>query len=110
MTEVEKRLKKKGSEITDIDIETVIKEREKEKELRVMVIGKLENPKIECLRELYHDETGSKVIPLGVKKSIAQQKFRIPFKNSSLTQDADIEFTFIKMPKAEGEDNSIDLT
>lgn len=66
-------MKKKGSEITDIDIETVIKEKEKEKEkeLRVMVIGRLENPKIECLRELYHEESGSKVIPLGVKKSIS---------------------------------------
>jgi len=35
------------------------KEKEKEKELRVMVIGRLENPKIECLRELYHEESGS---------------------------------------------------
>jgi hypothetical protein len=63
-----------------------------------MLIGRLENPKIECLRELYHGPSESKIIPLGVKKSVAQQKFRIPFKNLSMTQDADVEFTFVKMP------------
>jgi hypothetical protein len=50
-----------------------------------MLLGRLENPKIECLRELYHSETDSQIIPLGVKRSIAQQKFRIPFKNLSTT-------------------------
>lgn len=80
-----------------------------------MLIGRLENPKIECLRELYHPESDSKIIPLGVKKSVAQQKFRIPFKNLSITQDADVEFTFVKMPKAtsdnqEENEEPIDLT
>ena len=69
--EIEKRLTKRGSEISDIDIETIINDKQNiPKELRVMLIGKLENPKIECLRELYHEETDSKIIPLGVKKSI----------------------------------------
>ena len=63
-----------------------------------MLIGKLENPKIECLRELYHSETDSKIIPIGVKMSLPTQKFRIPFKNTCLTQDADVEFTFVKLP------------
>ena len=43
----------------------------KKNELRVMLLGKLENPKIECMRELYHNETESKFIPLGVKISQA---------------------------------------
>lgn len=34
-----------------------------------MLLGKLDNPKIECHRELYHKETETKIIPLGVKKS-----------------------------------------
>ena len=34
-----------------------------------MLIGKLENPKLECLRELYQKENESSVIPIGVKIS-----------------------------------------
>jgi hypothetical protein len=34
-----------------------------------MLLGKLENPRIECMRELYHTEVDDKIIPLGVKKS-----------------------------------------
>jgi hypothetical protein len=70
----------------------------KKTEMKVMLLGKLENPKIECMRELYHNDTESKIIPLGVKKSQPTQKFRIPFKNTSLSQDADVEFTFVKLP------------
>ena len=36
-----------------------------------MLIGKMENPKIECMRELYHTESQSNIIPLGVKKGTA---------------------------------------
>lgn len=36
-----------------------------------MLLGRLDNPKLECLRELYHHETETKIIPLGVKKSQA---------------------------------------
>jgi hypothetical protein len=37
------------------------------------------------------------MIPLGVKKSGTQQKFRIPFKNLSTTLEADFDFLFVKM-------------
>jgi hypothetical protein len=50
-----------------------------------MIIGKLDNPKIECLRELFHSEAKCKMLPLGVKKNQAAQKYRIPFKNTSLS-------------------------
>jgi hypothetical protein len=50
-----------------------------------MLLGKLENPEIKCMKELYHTDTDCNLIPLGVKKSQAQQKFRIPFKNFSQT-------------------------
>lgn len=36
-----------------------------------MLLGRLENPRIKCLRELHHMETDNKIIPLGVKKSQA---------------------------------------
>jgi hypothetical protein len=74
-------------------------------ELKVMLLGKLENPKIECLRELYHKESDCKLIPLGVKKSQPTQKFRIPFKNTSISQDAEVEFTFVKLPHASATDD-----
>lgn len=70
----------------------------KKKEIKVMLIGKLENPKVACLRELYHEDGKEKVIPLCIKTSIATQKFRIPFKNLSENADSDVEFTFVKMP------------
>ena len=52
------------------EIETIIEEKEKEQsELKVMLLGKLQNPKIECLRELVHSETQTKILPIGIKKS-----------------------------------------
>ena len=64
---VEKHLLKRSTSQSDVVIEekvTITKS-----ELKVMLLGKLENPKIECLRELYHKESDCKLIPLGVKKS-----------------------------------------
>lgn len=49
------------------------------------------------MRELFHSDSGCDVVPIGVKKNVAQQKFRIPFKNLSTTLDADFDFTFVKM-------------
>jgi hypothetical protein len=43
------------------------------------------------------------MIPLGVKKSGAQQKFRIPFKNLSNTLEADFDFLFVKLSQKEEE-------
>lgn len=45
------------------------------------------------------------MIPLGVKKSGAQQKFRIPFRNLSSTVDADFDFTFVKVAQQKDEEN-----
>jgi hypothetical protein len=61
-----------------------------------MVIGRLENPKIVCLRQLYHHEGESMVLPLHVKANVATQKYRIPFKNMNANLDADVEFQFVK--------------
>ncbi len=102
---------KRGSELGDIDIELHKKESEP-KQIKVMLLGRLENPEIKCMRELFHEGSESKMIPLCVKKNQAQQKFRIPFKNMSLSQDADIEFTFVKTPKgssSDGQEDEIDL-
>jgi hypothetical protein len=55
------------------------------------------------------------MIPLGVKKSGAQQKFRSPFKNLSNTLEGDFDFLFVKMTqKKENEEeeskDDVDLT
>lgn len=83
---LEKRLKP-AEELEDIDLDVLSVENAplKEEEMRVMLIGRLENPKLKCMRELRHSETDCNVIPLGVKISQSQQKFRIPFKNLSQT-------------------------
>lgn len=51
------------------DLDPLIEEKVRKTELRIMLLGKLENPKLECLRELYHEDGQNKIIPLGVKKS-----------------------------------------
>ena len=109
---LEKRLKSADDfEAIDMDIISVDL-LPKEEELRVMLIGRLENPRLKCMRELRHSETECNVIPLGVKISQTQQKFRIPFKNLSLAQDADFDFTFVKTPASESaeEDDEEDLS
>lgn len=80
-----------------------------------MIIGKLDNPKLQCLKELQLAESNYTMIPLGVKKSGAQQKFRIPFKNLSNTLEGDFDFLFVKMTqKKENEEeeskDDVDLT
>jgi hypothetical protein len=103
---------KKSNSSNDLDQLPTIEKRvskQSTKEIRVMVIGRLENPKIECLRELHHEESDCHMIPLGVKKSQASQKFRIPFKNLSLGQDADIEFTFVKLPNQDASEDDVNL-
>lgn len=67
------KLLKAGTDLEDIEIETKITPSTDElpNEIRVMIIGKLENPRLQCLRELKHDSNFN-MIPLGVKKSGAQ--------------------------------------
>jgi hypothetical protein len=48
------------------------------------------------------------MIPLGVKKSVAQQKFRIPFKNLSSTLEGDFDFTFVKVASKRDENTEDD--
>ena len=50
---IEKTLKKQGEEFEDIDFDTHVCERDSlSKEIKVMLIGKLENPRLKCMREL----------------------------------------------------------
>lgn len=80
----EKRIKKAGNDLEDIEIETASQNID-EKMIKVMLLGKLENPEILCMKQLYHAETGCSIVPLAIKKSQAQQKFRIPFKNKNIS-------------------------
>lgn len=68
---LEKRLRA-ADELEDIDMEVINVDVTKEEEMRVMLIGRLENPKLKCMRELRHSETECNVIPLGVKISQSQ--------------------------------------
>lgn len=71
-----------------------------------MLLGRLENPRLKCMRELRESVSDCDVISLGVKKNISQQKFRIPFKNLNLTQDADFDFTFVKTAAVASQDEN----
>ena len=95
---IEKRLKHGSEEeLEEIEVDAkAVGGRLPSQTMKVMIIGKLENPRIECLRQLNEDTTNCNVISLGVKKNIAQQKFRIPFKNLSTSLDAELDFIFVK--------------
>ena len=71
---------------------------EKERfELNTMVVGRLENPNLKCMRSMFNHDLQEHVIPLAIKKSGGSQKFRIPFKDVSNVTEADIDFNFIKV-------------
>jgi len=62
------KLLKGAEDLEEIEIEARAREAAPAcSQMRVMIIGKLENPKIECLRELSDDTTNCNVISLGVK-------------------------------------------
>ena len=66
--------------------------------VEIMVAGKVEVPKLVCLKEMaLLGDHSQKIIPLAVKKIASQpiQKFRFPFKNMSLS-DSEVEFQFMK--------------
>jgi len=49
--------------------------------MEILLAGRIEVPNLVCLKELELKEVGEKVVPVVVKKGVANQKFRIPFKN-----------------------------
>jgi hypothetical protein len=51
---------------------------------QVLIAGRVEVPRLSCLREIEIQENQLKILPLAVKKGTSiPQKFRIPFKNLS---------------------------
>jgi len=68
--------------------------------MKVMVLGKLENPTLNCIKGIKDKVSGEKIIPLAVKRGAALQRFRLPFKNLS-SLDTEFEFIFIKSPKSD---------
>ena len=64
--------------------------------LKVMIMGKIDPPKIFCPRILTETQEGQKIIPVALKRQGGCQKFRVPFRNEG-SQDAEVEFSFIKV-------------
>jgi SpoVK/Ycf46/Vps4 family AAA+-type ATPase len=56
--EVQKHIKQRSCS-SQMDFESMIEEKviQKKLDIKVMIIGKLENAKIECMRELKHEES-----------------------------------------------------
>jgi hypothetical protein len=100
-TVTEKHLKKRGTDVSDIEIEKTVSNPEgnlAEKTLKVMLLGRLDNPRIRCHRSLHHSESDMDVLSILLKKKPQNQSFKFPFKNHSLTQDAEVEFYFVRLP------------
>ncbi len=58
-------------------------------------------PKLECCRELLHEQAGINVVPLVVKFDGSVQRLRIPFKNNG-AKDLDLILSIVKFPTAAG--------
>ena len=65
--------------------------------MKVLLAGKVEVPKIQCMKEIFLEEHGMRVMPLAVKKGYQPQiqRFKIPFKNTT-SMDVEVEFQFMK--------------
>lgn len=65
--------------------------------MKVLLAGKVQNPKISCIKEIFLEDHGLRVMPLAVKKGFQQQiqRFKIPFKNTT-SMDMEVEFQFMK--------------
>ena len=73
-----------------------IQESTKKQSLQVLLLGKIDPPKIVCPRILTETSEGHKIIPVALKKASGCQKFRVPFKNEGCS-DQEVEFSFIKV-------------
>ena len=69
-----------------------------------MLVGKISNPNLKCMRAMFSPSLQEFSVPLVVKKAAGNQKFRLPFKDISNCSETDIDFSFIKL---NGEDADI---
>lgn len=80
----------------------ILKETEVPKQIDVLLLGFLDNPKIKCMKQLFNKATNTELISLAVKKTQGIQRFKLPFKNLSNYLDTDIEFAFIRTQQGTG--------
>jgi hypothetical protein len=69
---------------------------EQKKSTKVMMIGTIEPPRLECPKSVFDSHSQKRIIPIALKQAPGTQKFRIPFINKS-AKDLDIEFSFVKI-------------
>ena len=62
-------------------------------------------PKLECCKELMHEQTGLKIIPLVVKCDSEIQRVKIPFKNTG-TKDLELILKIFKYPSPDDKEES----
>ena len=61
--------------------------------LDIMLMGKIEAPKLSCPKVLKDTPSGIELIKLALKPNMHIQKFKIPFKNTSeLEYDLDFQY------------------
>ena len=68
---------------------------------KVVLLGKIDPPKIFCPWTLKETSEGQKIIPVALKRSSGCQKFRVPFRNES-SKEQEVEFSFIKVGEGAG--------
>lgn len=71
--------------------------------MKVIVVGKLENPTLFCLKGIKEAGVDAATIPLVGRRRVDVQKFKLPFKNLS-SVETDFEFIFIKSVKSNDQD------
>eukprot|EP00826_Nyctotherus_ovalis_P004824 TRINITY_DN1106_c0_g1_i11.p2 TRINITY_DN1106_c0_g1~~TRINITY_DN1106_c0_g1_i11.p2 ORF type:complete len:202 (+),score=48.07 TRINITY_DN1106_c0_g1_i11:784-1389(+) len=68
--------------------------------LLVLSEAEIVTPKLECSKELIHDRTGLKIIPLVVKCDSPIQRLRVPFKNGG-SKDLELTLSVLRYPVAD---------
>jgi len=66
---------------------------------KLVVLSEAEviTPKLECYKELIHDPTGLKIVPLVIKCDGAIQRLRVPFKNAG-SRDLELTLNVLRYP------------
>lgn len=82
--------------------------------IEILLAGKVNVPKITCLKEMNLGQFDQKIVPIAIKKVPSQpiQKFRLPLKNDG-NSDVEVELQFMKTCAAfnvkDGEQNNVPL-
>jgi uncharacterized membrane protein len=74
--------------------------------LTVLSEAEVITPRLECSKELIHDATGLKIVPLVIKCDNAIQRLRVPFRNAG-SRDLELVLNVLRYPMSDESSESL---